>query len=63
VFDFQPTLRGELVELRPLQADDAEDLFAVASDPIIWEQHPVRDRYKRKVFAASFVNRSPREAP
>ncbi|MFZ0480718.1 MAG: GNAT family N-acetyltransferase [Terriglobales bacterium] len=54
LFDFQPTLKGELVELRPLRPDDAEGLFAVASDPFIWEQHPARDRYKPEVFNALF---------
>src|ERR1700690_1726087 len=53
-FDFQPTLRGVLVELRPLRPDDAEALFAVASDPLIWEQHPARDRFKPDVFNAFF---------
>ncbi len=53
-FDFQPTMKGALVELRPLRPDDADDLFAVASDPLIWEQHPVRDRYKLDVFNAFF---------
>src|SRR5271166_6419548 len=51
-FDFQPTLRGALVELRPLRPDDADDLFAAASDPLIWEQHPARDRHKPDVFSA-----------
>ena len=54
-FDFQPTLKGSLVELRPLRAEDVDDLFAVASDPLIWEQHPVRDRHKPKVFNAFFA--------
>jgi len=54
MFDFQPTLRGTLVELRPLCAEDEQALFAVASDPLIWEQHPVRDRYKPEVFTAFF---------
>jgi Acetyltransferases, including N-acetylases of ribosomal proteins len=53
-FDFQPTLKGALVELRPLRKDDADDLFAVASDPLIWEQHPSHDRYKPDVFNAFF---------
>ena len=53
-FDFQPTMKGELVELRPLRLEDEEDLFAVASDPLIWEQHPARDRYKPDVFRAFF---------
>jgi N-acetyltransferase len=52
--DFQPTLRSELLELRPLRAEDFHDLYAVASDPLIWEQHPVRDRYKEEVFKGFF---------
>lgn len=53
-FDFQPSLRGALVELRPLRPDDSEALYAVASDPLIWEQHPARDRYTEAVFRAFF---------
>src|SRR5262245_567638 len=53
-FDLQPTLTGELLELRPLRPDDFEALYAVASDPQIWEQHPVRDRYTRDVFSGFF---------
>jgi RimJ/RimL family protein N-acetyltransferase len=29
-------------------------LFAVAADPLIWEQHPARDRYQPEVFRAFF---------
>ena len=54
MFDFQPRLSGELLELRPLRAEDAEGLFAVASDPLIWEQHPAKDRHKREVFSELF---------
>ena len=53
-FDFQPTMKGALLELRPLRADDWDGLFAVASDPLLWEQHPVRDRYQPDVFRAFF---------
>jgi RimJ/RimL family protein N-acetyltransferase len=53
-FDLQPNLKGELIELRPLTPEDWEDLFAVASDPLIWEQHPESDRYKEEVFRAFF---------
>jgi RimJ/RimL family protein N-acetyltransferase len=52
--DLQPTLEGELVTLRPLRAEDFQDLYAVASDPLIWEQHPASDRYEPDVFAAFF---------
>jgi len=53
-FDLQPNLTGELVELRPIKPDDWDELFAVASDPLIWEQHPESDRYKEDVFRAYF---------
>ena len=53
-FDLQPTLTGALLELRPLRPDDWPDLYAVASDPAIWEQHPARDRYKEEVFRGFF---------
>lgn len=53
-FDLQPTLKGELLELRPLRADDFDDLYAVAADPLIWEQHPANDRYKEDVFKLFF---------
>jgi RimJ/RimL family protein N-acetyltransferase len=53
-FDLRPTLKGELVELRPLRSEDFPALFAVASDPLIWEQHPEHDRYKEEKFRAYF---------
>jgi len=53
-FDLQPTLRGRLIELRPLRVDDFESLFSAASDPLIWAQHPEHDRYKREVFQKFF---------
>jgi RimJ/RimL family protein N-acetyltransferase len=53
-FDRQPTLKGELVELRPLRPEDFDALYAVASDPLVWEQHPARDRYQEEVFRAFF---------
>ena len=53
-FDLQPILNGGLIELRPLTPNDWDELFAVASDPLIWEQHPERDRYKEDVFRVFF---------
>jgi N-acetyltransferase len=53
-FDLQPNLKGELIELRPLTSEDWDDLFAVASDPLIWEQHPESDRYKEDLFEVFF---------
>jgi len=53
-FELQPYLRGTLMELRPLVPDDWDALFAVASDPLIWEQHPDNDRYQETVFRRYF---------
>ena len=53
-FNFQPTLEGELVKLRPLREEDFADLYAAASDPLVWEQHPASDRYKEEVFREFF---------
>jgi RimJ/RimL family protein N-acetyltransferase len=53
-FDLQPVLKGELLELRPLRPEDYDDLYAVTSDPLIWEQHPIRDRYKEELFTEFF---------
>ena len=53
-FDPQPVLKGRLLELRPLRPEDFEDLFAVAADPLIWEQHPAKDRCQRDQFEIFF---------
>ena len=53
-FELQPTLTGKLVELRPLKQDHFDALFAAASDPLIWEQHPEPDRYTRPIFQRYF---------
>jgi RimJ/RimL family protein N-acetyltransferase len=53
-FELQPSLKGALVELRPLQADDHDVLYGVAADPLIWEQHPASNRHQPDVFRAFF---------
>ena len=53
-FELQPTLTGTLIELRPLRPEDFDRLFAVASDPLIWEQHPENDRYREDRFRVFF---------
>ncbi len=54
MFDFQPTLSGDLLTLRPQVPEDWDALFAVASDPAIWAMHPMRERYREPVFRAFF---------
>jgi len=52
--DRQPVLEGDTLFLRPLSEDDREALYAIASDPLMWEQHPAHDRWQRAVFDALF---------
>lgn len=54
--DRQPILEGELVTIRPLQDDDWDALFAVASDKLIWELHPAHDRWQEPVFRKFFAD-------
>ena len=55
MFDLQPNhLKNNLISLSPLQENDFEELYAVAADPMIWEQHPEKERYKRAVFQKFF---------
>ncbi len=54
-FEPPPPLANAKVRLQPLAPDDFEALYAVASDPLIWEQHPNPDRYRREVFTTFFA--------
>jgi RimJ/RimL family protein N-acetyltransferase len=51
---FQPTLQNKLIIMQPLAMDDFERLYTVASDPLVWEQHPNKNRYQRDVFQNFF---------
>lgn len=53
-FNRQPKLITDSVALYPLSDADFEQLYSVASDPTIREQHPNPDRWKRDVFQAFF---------
>lgn len=53
-FDTQPILENQRFALIPLQESDFDALYAVASDPQVWEQHPNHDRWKEEVFRVFF---------
>lgn len=50
----QPVLEGELVILRSLRHDDFDSLYAIASDRLLWELHPSKDRTQQVVFQRWF---------
>lgn len=54
--DRQPSLSGELIDLRPLAEADWEALFAVAADRELWAQHPMHDRWQEPVFRTFFAD-------
>jgi RimJ/RimL family protein N-acetyltransferase len=54
-FNLQPiNLKNEIIQLIPLQETDFSALYKVASDPLVWEQHPNKLRYQRDVFQNFF---------
>ena len=54
-FNLQPDfLENEISKLIPLEEKHFEALFKAASDPLIWEQNPAKDRHERDVFRAYF---------
>lgn len=53
---FNKKLEDEIVSLRPVVSSDFEALYAVASDPHIWEQHNAHDRWKEEVFKEFFAD-------
>jgi N-acetyltransferase len=52
--DWQPTLTGRGILLRPLRPEDLDALHAAAADPGIWAQHPEPDRHERAAFERYF---------
>ncbi len=52
--NLQPTLESDLVRVRPLVKEDFDKLYAIASDPLIWEQHQNSDRYTLEEFRLFF---------
>jgi len=53
-FNFQPSLKGSLVRIRPLAEKDYGILWELSSDPLIWEQLPRCERYKKDVYQKFF---------
>ena len=51
---FRLPLQTQHFSLEPLKASDFDDLYAVASDSLLWEQHPEADRWKRSKFQHFF---------
>lgn len=53
-FEYQPVLRSARMTVRPLRAEDFDALYEVARDPLLWEQHPERNRHRPGIFRRFF---------
>ncbi|WP_235819357.1 GNAT family N-acetyltransferase [Flavobacterium oreochromis] len=52
--NLQPQLENDTILLLPLEEEDFDALYFIASDPLIWEQHPQSNRYKIEIFKLFF---------
>jgi RimJ/RimL family protein N-acetyltransferase len=53
-FNIQKILENDEIILLPLVESDFDNLYSVASDPAIWAQHPLKDRWKKDEFKNFF---------
>ena len=53
---FREPIHTQHFSLEGVAESDFESLYAVASDPLIWEQHPESNRWQRDVFSVFFAN-------
>ena len=51
---FSRPFQTEHFSFEPLTPNDFDALYAVANDPLLWEQHPEADRWKRSKFQHFF---------
>ena len=50
----QPKLEGQRIIVRPIKPEDFAELYSLAYDPSVWEQHPAQKRHLEPEFRAFF---------
>ncbi len=53
---FLEPIHTQHFSLERIAESDFESLYAVACDPLIWEQHPESNRWQKDIFSAFFSN-------
>lgn len=53
-FNLTPFLENEIILLKPLVEADYEALSDIASDPVLWEHHPISNGYTKEGFDKFF---------
>ena len=54
--NFKSHFEDTSISLLQIKKENFEELYLVASDPIIWEQHPENDRWKKEKFSIFYKN-------
>ena len=54
--NFKSNFEDISISLLQIKKENFEELYLVASDPIIWEQHPENDRWKKEKFSIFYKN-------
>ena len=54
--EFARPIHTQQFVLELITESDFESLYAVASDPLIWEQHPESNRWQKDIFSVFFAN-------
>mgnify|MGYP006084365665 FL=1 len=54
--NFKSNFENDSISLFQIKKEYFEELYLVASNPVIWEQHPESDRWKKEKFSIFFEN-------
>ena len=54
--NFKSNFENDSISLLQIKKESFEELYLVASNPVIWEQHPESDRWKKEKFSIFFEN-------
>jgi RimJ/RimL family protein N-acetyltransferase len=54
LIEFKITLENNYVRLVQTSEDHFQELYQIGSNPVIWEQHPNQDRWKKNNFRKYF---------
>ena len=54
--NFKVNFEDDRIQIKLLKQEEFNDLYAIAKDPKIWEQHPENDRWKKEKFSIFFKN-------
>jgi N-acetyltransferase len=54
--NFKSNFENDSISLYQIKERNFEELYLIASDPSIWEQHPENDRWKKEKFSIFLKN-------